>query len=144
MIVEWVGSGKRLYRSGRNVISKGLYKSVRFKGPKSACVPCELRSQCLKHPDKSEIRQVAYFFGRTEKAKTSSIEKMKRKIDSTVGRIIYGLRLAISEPPFAHIRSAIGLDRFTVRTKKKVDIQWKLFCLVHNIKKIHAYGSGFG
>ncbi len=32
------------------------------------------------------------------------------------------------------------LDRFTLRTKAKVDVQWKLFALVHNIGKIHHYG----
>ncbi|MBU1168316.1 MAG: transposase [Proteobacteria bacterium] len=37
------------------------------------------------------------------------------------------------EPFFANIRNAIGLDRFTLRGKKKVVIQWKLFCMVHNI-----------
>ena len=25
----------------------------------------------------------------------------------------------------------------------KVDAQWKLFCIVHNLKKIHRYGPGF-
>ena len=68
---------------------------------------------------------------------------MKQKIDSTVGRAIYSMRLAIGEPPFAHIRSAIGLDKFTLRTKRKVDTQWKLFCIVHNLKKIQRYGVGF-
>ena len=114
-------AGKRLYRSGGNVIVKGL-RSVRFKGPKSACVPCSLRSQCLRHPERTEIRQVAYFQGRTEQSKKSSFsEKMKRKIDSAAGRAIYSMRLAVSEPPFAHLRSIIGLDRFTLRTRKKVD-----------------------
>jgi hypothetical protein len=32
------------------------------------------------------------------------------------------------------------LDHFTVRSKVKVDVQWKLFALVHNIGKIHQYG----
>ncbi|WP_407929135.1 transposase [Desulfomarina profundi] len=49
----------------------------------------------------------------------------------------------MGEPPFAHIRSIIGLDRFTLRSKKKVNIQWNLFCIIHNLKKVHAYGTGF-
>ena len=28
-----------------------------------------------------------------------------------------------------------GLRRFTLRSRTKVDAQWKLFCLVHNIEK---------
>ncbi|MFH1217613.1 MAG: transposase [Pseudomonadota bacterium] len=73
-------AGKRLYRSGGNVVTKGL-RSIRFKGPKSACLPCTLRTQCLRFPEKTEIRQVAYFHGRTEKADDSCIEKMKRKLN---------------------------------------------------------------
>jgi hypothetical protein len=77
-----------------------------------------------------------------QKKKTSCAEKMKRKIDSAAGRAIYSMRLAIGEPPFAHIRSTIGLNRFTLRSRRKVNIQWKLFCIIHNLKKVHAYGMG--
>jgi transposase len=133
-------AGKRLYRSGYNVKVKN-YQAIKFKGPKSACVPCKHRSRCLRKPDKTEIRQVAYFTGRTRLGKQRFTEKMKSKIDSTAGRAIYSLRLAIGEPPFAHIRSILGLDRFTLRGKKKVNSQWNLFCIVHNMKKIHRYGE---
>jgi hypothetical protein len=68
---------------------------------------------------------------------------MRRKIDSAVGRVLYSMRLAVSEPPFAHITSVIGLDRFTLRGKSKVNTQWNLFCIVHNLKKVHRYGLGF-
>ena len=68
---------------------------------------------------------------------------MKRKIDSSVGRALYSLRVAIAEPPFANMRYALGLDRFTLRSKRKVNTQWNLFCLVHNLKKIHRFGTGF-
>ncbi|MCX5847869.1 MAG: transposase [Deltaproteobacteria bacterium] len=129
-------AGKRLYRSGAND------RAHRFKGPQSACVPCELRTQCLRNPDRTDIRQVAYFAGRLGKGHTFT-DRMKRKIDSTVGRVLYGMRLAISEPPFSHITSALGLDRFTLRGKTKVNTQWNLFCIVHNLKKVHRYGLGF-
>jgi hypothetical protein len=135
-------AGKRLYRNGENADTKG-FLSVRFRGPKSACIPCRLRKQCLQKPERTECRQVAYFYGKTEKKQKTFTERMKQKIDSTVGRALYGMRLAIGEPPFANIRSAIGLDKFTLRTKRKVDTQWKLFCIVHNMKKIQRYGVGF-
>jgi transposase len=135
-------AGKRLYRSGGNVVVKN-FRAYKFKGPKSACLPCVLRAQCLRYPERTEIRQVAYFVGRSEKGRNTFSERMKRKIDTAAGRILYGMRLAISEPPFAHIRSVIGLDRFTLRGKIKVNTQWNLFCIVHNLKKIHHYGLGF-
>jgi len=69
------------------------------------------------------------------------IDAMKLKIDSLLGRQIYARRLAIVEPVFANIRVHKRLDHFTLRKKRKVDIQWKLFALVHNIGKILQYGS---
>jgi len=135
-------AGKRLYRSGGNVVIRG-FRAVKFKGRKTDCRACKLRSECLRHPDRTEIRQVAYFVGRTEKGRNTFTEKMKRKIDSAAGRALYAIRLAIGEPPFANIRSILRLDRFTLRGKRKVNVQWNLFCMIHNMKKIQRYGSGF-
>jgi transposase len=129
-------AGKRLYRSGANE------KAHRFKGTQSTCVSCKLRAKCIRNPEKTVIRQVAYFSGKTGDGPTFT-DRMKRKIDSTVGRVIYGMRLAISEPPFSHITSALKLDRFTLRGKTKVNTQWNLFCIVHNMTKIHRYGAGY-
>ena len=68
---------------------------------------------------------------------------MKKKNDSAIGRYIYSKRMGIVEPVFANIRSNIGLDKFTLRGKDKVDTQWKLFAIVHNLGKIFRYGPGF-
>ena len=129
-------AGKRLYRSGADS------KAHRFKGTQTTCVSCTLRAQYIRNPEKTVIRQVAYFSGKTGSGPTFT-DRMKRKIYSTIGRVIYGMRLAISEPPFSHITSALGLDRFTLRGKTKVNTQWNLFCIVHNITKIHRYGAGY-
>jgi transposase len=135
-------AGQRLYRSGFNVTVKN-FKAIKFKGAKSSCLPCRLRSRCLRKPEKTDIRQVAYFTGRSAIGEQRFTEKMKEKIDSATGRAIYSMRLAVGEPPFAHIRSILGLDRFTLRGKQKVNTQWNLFCIVHNLKKIHNCGKGY-
>ena len=101
-----------------------------------------LKGKCSRHPEKTVIRQVAYFTGKTGSGQPFT-DKMKRKIDSTLGRVIYGMRLAISEPPFSHITSAFKPDRFTLRGKKKVNTQWNLFCIAHNLTKIRRYGPGY-
>jgi hypothetical protein len=41
---------------------------------------------------------------------------------------------------FGNIRHNKGLDRFTLRGRGKVDTQWKLFALVHNIEKLMNHG----
>ena len=129
-------AGKRLYLSGTR-LKVGNFEATKFKGPKCACVPCHLRSQCLRYPERTEIRQVAYFHGRSSKAAETFTEKMKRKIDSTLGRLVYSKRIATAEPPFAQIRHILGLNCFSLRGKKKVKSQWLLFCALYNMKRWH-------
>lgn len=132
-------AGKRLYRSGHKVVVKN-HLATKFKAPNSACGPCQLRSKCLRHPDRTPTRQVAYFHGRSAKGKLTFTEKMKRKIDSTRGRAIYQKRLGTVEPVFANICSSLGLNRFSLRGKNKVNTQWLMYCLVHNLTKLQHYG----
>jgi hypothetical protein len=65
---------------------------------------------------------------------------MKAKMDSETGKRFYARRLAIVEPVVANICVQKRMSRFTLRTKRKVDVQWRLFALVHNIGKIHTFG----
>ena len=135
-------AGKRLHRNGANVIVNGN-RAIKFRGRKTDCRVCELRKKCLRHPDHTEARQVYFFQGRAASRPESFTEKMKRKIDAAKGRLIYNRRLATAEPVFAHICSTLGLDRFTLRGKRKVNIHWLLYCTVHNLLKVHRYGYGY-
>ncbi len=95
----------------------------------------------MRYPERTEVRQVTCAVGAVVKNSPAALaEKMKTKIDSVVGKAIYANRIAIAEPPFAHIRYVMGLDRFNLRRKKKVNTQWLLFCIVHNLKKVFKYG----
>jgi len=68
---------------------------------------------------------------------------MKQKIDTERGRRIYSRSLGIGEPVFGNIRACKRMDRFTLRGKIKVNIQWMLYCLVHNIEKIMNFGKTY-
>ena len=74
--------------------------------------------------------------GRMEKA----AEKMNSKIDSDLGKRIIAQRFATVEPVFGNLRGNKRLHRFTLRGKTKVDGQWKLFCLMHNLEKLAHHG----
>lgn len=50
------------------------------------------------------------------------------------------MRMGIVEPVFANVRHMMGLDRFTLRGKAKVNIQWLLYAVVHNIHKAQRFG----
>jgi hypothetical protein len=121
----------------------GKFRAIRFRGFKSVCSVCKIRSKCLKYPERTDFRQVYFFVGRTKEGKETYTQKMKRKIDSDRGRLIYSKRIGTAEPVFANLRHALGLNRFTLRGDRKVNIQWKLFSIVHNLIKIHRFGPGF-
>jgi len=71
------------------------------------------------------------------------IDEMQTKIDREGGKRIYARRLGIVEPVFSNIGVQKRMYRFTLRSKLKVDVQWTRtrFALVHNIGKIHTYGT---
>lgn len=132
-------AGKGLYKNGKNFETKGGYLATAYRAPKSACRDCPLRARCLRNPN-VRSRQVRLFHGRRPGSLTDA---MKQKIDTPTGRKMYGKRLAIVEPVFGNIRAQKELDRFTLRGRGKVNIQWRLYCLVHNIEKILHFGTSF-
>jgi transposase len=133
-------AGKRLYRNGHHRDLKG-FETINFRGAKRDCGGCALRARCLRYPDRTVERQVALVVGRVAGRPESHCARMKRKIDSELGRHRYSQRLGIIEPVFANIRSTHRLNRFSHRGRRKVTTQWQLFCLVHNIGKVHRYAK---
>lgn len=132
-------AGTAMYIRNRNFKTAKGYKGINYQAPKTACRNCELRSQCLRNP-KTESRQINIFY---ERASGSLIDRMREKIDSPHGKKTYGKRLAIVEPVFANIRARKRMDRFTLRGRAKVNIQWILYCIVHNIEKIVNFGESY-
>jgi hypothetical protein len=129
---------KKLYSTGSACSTNGR-RHHKFQGAKRDCVPCALRTRCLRHPERTLTRQVAFF----DKNQTSPLpytQIMKQAIDSERGKALYGRRMATVEPVFANLRYNKRLERFTLRTQPKVNTQWHLYCLVHNIEKLAHHG----
>jgi len=101
------------------------------------CAVCPVKARCLSKPTSSR----RYLSVQVDTQPPNLIDEMKAKIDSDQGKQIYARRLGIVEPVFANICVQKRMHRFTLRSKLKVDVQWRLFALVHNIGKIHAYGT---
>jgi transposase len=127
--------GKLLKRGARNQRNRFRVYDI-YRARPEDCRQCQVRSSCLSKLD-TPRRSLSV---EVESHQPDLIEAMKAKIDAPQGRQIYARRLAIVEPVFANIRVHKRLDRFTLRSKPKVDVQWKLFALVHNIGKILHYG----
>ena len=110
-----------------------------YQGAQQDCLPCRLRTQCLRIPEQTKTRQVAFFLGKAL-GHESHTDRMKARIDTDLGREMITRRFATVEPVFGNVRSNKGLDRFTLRGQKKVDGQWKLYALTHNIEKLAHHG----
>jgi Transposase DDE domain len=72
---------------------------------------------------------------------TSPVEKMRSKLQTAVGRAVYGLRKGVVEPVFGQIKAARGFRRFSLRSLEKIKGEWRLVCLTHNPLKIWRYRS---
>lgn len=132
-------AGKLLMRYAReHKIGNIIFR--RYGADEGDCAKCSLREKCLKTPG-AKSRHLAIAVGKHE---PSLSEEMIKKIDTPEGRRIYARRMKIVEPVFANIRTHKRLDRFTLRGKIKVNIQWLLYCIVHNIGKIAVFGTVWG
>jgi transposase len=128
-------NGKRLKR----FVKAGRHKGKLLKGYRSSqkdCQRCQLRAKCLRYKD-AKRRHFTYY---ADASGNNISQAMVKKIETQKGRKIYPQRIAIVEPVFANIRVHKRLDKFNLRGKIKVNIQWLLYCMVHNIEKIANYG----
>ena len=108
-------------------------------------IPVDFSRQNLPgtfEPERTLVRQVAIFLGRHRGAPEKASERMKRRIDSELGRQMISRHFATVEPMFGNLRHNKGLVHLTLRGRENVDCQWKLYCLVHNIEKRAHQGYG--
>jgi len=127
-------AGKQLYGNGKDCTINGN-AAVKFRGAKRDCGPCSLREQCLRRPDKTPTRQVALLRGKRPTDAPDVLAMMRQRIDSDQGKQMIAQRFATVEPVFGNVRHNKRLSRFTLRGKTKVDGQFKLYAMMHNIEK---------
>lgn len=115
-----------------------------FSGRLLHCRHCDLKEKCMHNPRsadhrKGSGRQVSFML--EGKRQPNYTDWMKHRVDSKEGKYIYSHRMSVVEPVFANIGTQKRLNRFSLRGKTKVESQWKLYCMVHNIEKIANYGN---
>jgi transposase len=106
-------------------------QGFRYEAKAKDCKACPNREHCIR----SQTAKYRVLYIPIKKYKENLSEKMKNKIDDPGVRRIYGRRMQIIEPVFADITYCKGMNRFTLRTKKKVNTQWLLYCVIHNLSK---------
>ena len=134
---------KALWLKSERIDHNGHHKLF-FEGRLTDCRHCALKARCMRRPDAADTRkghgrQVSFIIER--RAGATYTDWMKQRVDSPHGRQVYSHRMSVVEPMFANIGTQKGLGRFSLRGTGKVDTQWKLFALVHNIGKLQRFGK---
>lgn len=114
----------------RHTADHNIYR--RYMADVKDCSSCSLTPRCFYRKN-TKRRTLDVRIGA---ANTNFSKAMQHKVDSIKGRKIYPQRFAIVEPVFANIKTQKRLNRFSFRGKVKINIQWMLYCMVHNIEKI--------
>jgi transposase len=128
---------KKLVLHARNIKVHG-HRGRRYDAKKIECQNCFQKHKCLK---KGASRRTLFVI--IESPDKTYSKKMIEKIDKEESREIYSQRMGIVEPVFGNVTYHKRLNRFTLRGKKKVNVQWVLYMMVHNIEKILNYGDKY-
>ena len=132
-------AGATLVSNGSTYVAPRGLRYQLYQAQSTDCQECVLRQQCLKDPKRPRGRQVTRFEPMQRDGNHPS-ERMRRAIDSPHGRRLYSQRIGTVEPVFANLRHNKGLRRLTMRGRAKVNAQWHLYCMVHNIEKLANSG----
>jgi IS5 family transposase len=132
--------GKRLKLNTNKAKAKDIFYRRYHADPRD-CEACAVRQGCIQKKGTAGKRKILMI--PLESKNRGYSKEMAAKMDTDRGRELYPHRMKIVEPVFANIRTQKRLDRFTLRGKLKVNIQWLLYCMVHNIEKIANFGPEF-
>jgi transposase len=68
--------------------------------------------------------------------------KMAYKLQTEIGKAIYGLRKCTVEPVIGIIKEILGFRQFSLRGLAKAAGEWCLVCLAFNLKRLHVLLAG--
>jgi transposase len=125
-------NGKVLKHIGHAVLHGS--SGHRYQSMASDCKGCAYTVKCRHRGNTGNGKRTLFISDKNDSTNYSA--RMIAKIDRPEIRRRYSQRMRIVEPVFANITFHKKLNRFTLRRKVKVNIQWLLYCIVHNIGKI--------
>ena len=138
--------GKELCFKGKTNLRDG--EREMYQASLTDCKVCPGFSRCIRTEKKPDeiIQGKKIFIAETSNRNQLSVA-MRKKLETQEYKEKYSRRIQIVEPVFANIRYCKGLNRFMLRGKRKVNGQWLLYCIVHNVGKClleYNRKNGFG
>ena len=127
-------SGKKLEYKG--ISGPEWSRGKTYRASVTDCRLCPCSEKCMGHKKKPPKRPRGRSLLITESNEHGSCcQSMREKLNEQEYQDRYASRIQIIEPVFANIAYCKGLDRFTLRGAAKVNGQWHLYCIVHNLGK---------
>lgn len=113
---------------------KSKYSSRRTKRYRGeSCSGCSFRSQCMpKQRGNRQIERDGYEELRAE---------AKNRLATDEGKARYRKRKCVVEPVFGQIKHTQQVMEFLLRRIEKVQAEWQLICLCHNLLKIWRWAN---
>ena len=99
------------------------------------CEGCPHRQKCIK-ADSPEADRRIYINRRLNELK----KKARANLDSEKGKVMRSKRPVEVESVFGGIKGNFGVRRFLLRGLEKVKIEWGLYFIGHNMRKMAAAG----
>jgi len=93
------------------------------------CSNCVLKKACTK----AEKRIIS------RDPREHLLVEMRRKLRTDEGRELYQERMYTVEPVFGQMKQNRGFREFLLRGKEKVNVEFLMMCIVHNIGKIEGF-----
>lgn len=119
---------RMLYMETKPYKSKNGFLSQRRFYECLDCAACPLKPKCTKAKGNRRI-QVSFELRRYR-------QQAKDNLLSEQGVALRQLRSIEPETVFGDIKYNMGFRRFMLRGLKKVDIEWGLLCMAHNLRKL--------
>jgi transposase len=127
-------NGKKL--PFKRLVSIGGRRGRIYKAGLRDCRECPLNSKCLNNKTTtSKLKSGRQLFISEDNKVGKFISILRKKLNTQKYQDLYAHRIQIIEPVFSNITCCKRLDRFSLRGQKKVNGQWLLFCMVHNLGK---------
>ena len=128
--------------NGKKLTFKGLKKNPEgdegmvYQASIKDCRNCSLNTKCLKtRREISKLDKGRSLFITKSNSPGSLSAALRKKLNTQEYQDQYAYRIQIIEPVFSNITYCKKLDRFSLRGTKKVNGQWLLYCMVHNLGK---------
>jgi transposase len=132
--------GPMAARAEKNLVAKPetLSADAGYWSEESLAHPALVGIDVLVPPSSTAARHAARPLT-ANAPRSERAQRMRERLSSAPAKAVYAMRKSIVEPVFAYIKEWRGFRRFSFRGLVKVQAEWALICLTHNLLKLHRH-----